>query len=234
MILLTVFLRLQNKKCDNFFFYVIGTNRDFPIIDVLYTNCVHLFIDLRTKNDFLHFFGSRDFFFCVARNSAWSRAAFENRHYKLISRHFELFYNEHMCLVMNAHTHTQCRTSLASRHSVFNDRDKKKWERQTKFSLWKMIRKRNSEIQQMFRWYHTCTLDFIDVKITKEEVKWKNSMLGANGFRLFFTICQIKWFWCSMNLNLYRFEQLQSGFRECRWDFNFQQANDSWQSHVHI
>lgn len=106
MILLTVFLRLQNKKCDNFFFYVIGTNRDFPIIDVLYTNCVHLFIDLRTKNDFLHFFGSRDFFFCVARNSAWSRAAFENRHYKLISRHFELFYNEHMCLVMNAHTHT--------------------------------------------------------------------------------------------------------------------------------
>lgn len=138
------------------------------------------------------------------------------------------------CALWWTHTHTQCRTSLASRHSVFNDRDKKKWERQTKFSLWKMIRKRNSEIQQMFRWYHTCTLDFIDVKITKEEVKWKNSMLGANGFRLFFTICQIKWFWCSMNLNLYRFEQLQSGFRECRWDFNFQQANDSWQSHVHI
>lgn len=163
MILLTVFLRLQNKKCDNFFFYVIGTNRDFPIIDVLYTNCVHLFIDLRTKNDFLHFFGSRDFFFCVARNLAWSRAVFENRHYKLISRHFELFYNEHMCLVMNAHTHT---------HNVVHH-----WYHGTVFSMTET--RKNGRDRQNFhceKWFESEIRKFNKCSVDITLVLWTSSM----------------------------------------------------------
>lgn len=119
------FFFFENEMCDNFSVYVIGTNRDFPIIDVLHTNCVHLFIDLWKMSSF-------NFSVLVTFSFVLLRTGPDHERYLKIGtiNSFQVVSNG---FIMNTYampwaqqhtrTHTQCRISLASRHRIFNDRD---------------------------------------------------------------------------------------------------------------
>lgn len=87
LIALTLFFE---KKCDNFFFYAIETDWDFPIIDVLYTKLclfiyrcarfVFVFVCERVREMGSFIFRFSWLFFCVPLNSRSEHEQFENRH----------------------------------------------------------------------------------------------------------------------------------------------------------